>query len=99
VPDATLVVGLTVTPDGAGTMARIMSTPDAHPAMPADDGVPGRSILELCVSEQIVRVRFPSGPEQLEIEASAHWWASGLVSLSSKVVGHHPVPHRQIELE
>jgi hypothetical protein len=98
-PEATLVVGLTVTADGAGMLARILSTPDSHPAMPRDDGVAGRSILELCVSEQIVRVRFPSGPEQLEIEASAHWGASGLVSLSSKVVGHHPVPHRQVELE
>jgi serine/threonine protein kinase len=98
VPEATLVVGFTVTADGVGSMARIVTTPDSHPPMPGDDGVSGRSILELCVSEQVVRVSFPSGPEQLELEASAHWSASGRVSLTPRVVGHRQVPHRQIEL-
>ena len=97
VPEATLVVGLTVTADGVGTMAKILRTPDKHPVMPAD-GVPGRSILEMCASEQIARVPFPTGPEQLEIEATAHWSSTGEVNLSSRVIGHHPVPNRQIEL-
>jgi len=98
VPEATLVVGLTVTADGVGSMARILATPDHHPSVPSDDGVPGRSLLELCVSEQVVRVRFPSGPEQLELEAQVHWAASGQVNVTPRVVGHHQVPRRQIEL-
>jgi serine/threonine protein kinase len=99
VPEAVLVVRLTITPGGVGTMATIVSTPDKHPAMSADDGVSGRSILELCVSEQITRVRFPSGPEQLELEATVHWSSPGKVNLSSSVVGHQPVSQRQIELQ
>ena len=98
VPEATLTVGFTVTADGAAMLTSILRTPDEHPARPTDDGIAGRSALEFCVSEQFVRVRFPPGPEQLEIEASAHWMSSGQVDLSSKVVGRHPVPHRQIEL-
>jgi serine/threonine protein kinase len=98
VSEATLIVGFTVTPDGAGTMTKILSTPDEHPVSQPDDGVAGRSVLELCVSEQFVRVRFPPGPEQLEIEASAHWTSSERVKLSAKVVGHFLVPRRQIEL-
>jgi hypothetical protein len=79
-------------------MATIVSTPDSHPPMPAGGGVPGRSILELCASEQVARVRFPPGPEQLEVEAVAQWSATGGVSLLPRVVGHHPVPLRLIEL-
>ncbi|HEX2691881.1 MAG TPA: protein kinase [Kofleriaceae bacterium] len=98
VPEAILVVGLTITPEGVGTTATIVSTPDKHPVAPTDDGVSGRSILELCVSEQVVRVRFPPGPEQLELEAQVHWWSTGRVTLTSRVVGHHQVPRHQIEL-
>ena len=98
VAEATLVVAISVTPEGAGTMARIVRTPDAHPEIPNGLGVSGRSILELCVSEQIARVRFPAGPEQLEVEATAHWRSPGKVELSSAVV-RHQVPHRQIELQ
>ena len=98
VPEATLVVGISVTPEGAGTMARILRTPDTHPAVPNGFGVSGRSVLEMCVSEQIARVRFPPGPEQLEMEATAHWRSPGKVELSSTVVGRQ-VPHRQMELQ
>jgi hypothetical protein len=98
VPEAVLVIGLTVTPDGIGTMATIVKTPDTHAAVPAGGGEPGRSILELCVSEQIARARFPSGPEQLELEVTAHWWSSGRVDLSSSVVGRQPAAQRRIEL-
>jgi len=97
VPEATLVVRLTVTPDGVGSMARILSTPDAHTVVPTGPGGPGMSMLEFCVSDQIVRVRFPPGPEELEIETTAHWRSPERVELSSAVVGHQ-APHRQIEL-
>ena len=97
-PEATLVVGLTVTPDSAEPQARILSTPDAHPVMPAA-GVPGMSVFELCVSEQLMRVTFPPGAEQLELEVSVHMSAAGQVSLVPKVVGHHLVPRRRVELQ
>jgi serine/threonine protein kinase len=96
VSEATLVVVLTVTPDGIGTLPRITQTPDAHPAVPGD-GVLGMSVLELCVSEQVSRVRFPSGPDQLEVEATV-LWSQGLVNLSPRVLSHQPAPRHAIEL-
>ena len=99
VADATMVVVLAVTPDGTGTMPRVIVTPDAHPAFggAAVDAVLGMSMLELCVSEQVVRVRFPPGPEQLDVEATV-LWSEGLVNLSPRVTGHHPGPRHAIEL-
>ncbi|TMQ06989.1 MAG: hypothetical protein E6J91_36745 [Deltaproteobacteria bacterium] len=94
--DATLVVRLTVSPDGVATTPRIVSTPDQHPAVPGDDG-PGLSLLEMCVSEQIGRVRFPASTEELEVEVAAQW-SQARVKLSCKVVGHRQVPLRRIEL-
>ena len=99
VAEATLVVELSVTPDGVGTLPQVLTTPDKHPAV-AGAGVDaelGMSILEICVSEQIVRVRFPPGPEQLDVEATV-LWSQGLVNLSPRVTGHHPAPRHAIEL-
>ncbi|HEX7842576.1 MAG TPA: serine/threonine-protein kinase [Kofleriaceae bacterium] len=95
--EATLVVRLTVTPDGFGTMPRIASTPDQHPMVAGDDQTPALSSLELCVSAAVVRVRYPSSSEELDVEVTAQW-SNGSVRLSPKVVGHHPVPLRRIEL-
>jgi hypothetical protein len=96
-PEAMLVVDFTVTADGVGTLPRIVTTPDTHSSMPTAGGVPGMSLLELCVSEQLVRVKFPPGPEQLELEVAVNLSVTGQVGLSSKVVEHHPAPHRQVE--
>jgi hypothetical protein len=54
-------------------------------------------MLEFCVSEQIVRVRFPPGPERLDVEATV-LWSQGLVNLSPRVTGHSPGPRHAIEL-
>jgi anti-sigma factor RsiW len=96
VTEATMVVTLTVTPDGIGTMPVVTTTPDAHPPVPGD-GVRGMSLLEYCVSDQIVRVRFPPGPDLLDVEATV-LWAQGLVNLSPRVTGHRPGPRHTIEL-
>jgi serine/threonine protein kinase len=85
---AMLVVGLAITPEGAGTMERIVKTPDHHP--PNDDGVPGRSMLEFCVSEQVVGARFPAGAEQLDVEIAVQW-SPGQVIMVPTVTGHHAV--------
>jgi hypothetical protein len=89
VAEATLVIGLTVTADGQGTMERIISTPDKHP--PNDDGVPGRSMLEFCVSEQIAGAHFSPGPEPIDLEVAVQW-SPGQVHMMPIVHVHPPVP-------
>jgi serine/threonine protein kinase len=96
VSEATLVVGLSVSPNGVGTMATIVSTPDDHSDVPGEAG--GKSLLEMCVSEQITRVRFPSGVDRLDLEVIVEW-SPTMVKLSSNVVRHRPVQGGQIELE
>jgi len=96
VPEATVVVGLTVTPEGAGTEAEIVKSPDTHPAIPG--GASGMSELEMCISDQVAHVRFVPGAELLEVEVTARWWPPGLVSVSPRIVAHRKVPRRQIEL-
>jgi serine/threonine protein kinase len=95
--DATLIIALTITPDGIGTLPRILSTPDEHPE-PAGAGVAdARSILEMCVSEQLTRVRFPSGSELLHVEVALQW-SRGDVAMTPKLLDQQSVPRRQIEL-
>jgi serine/threonine protein kinase len=97
VSDATLIVALTITPDGIGTLPRILSTPDEH-ALPAGAGAEvARSILEMCVSEQLTRVRFPTSTELLHVEVTFQW-SRGEVEMTPKLLEHRPVPRGQIEL-
>jgi cell division protein FtsB len=98
VSEATLVVGLTVAPNGVGAMATIVSTPDDHPDPPGEDAVSGKSALELCVSEQVTRVHFPSGTDRLDLEVIIEW-SPAMVKLSSNVVHHQRVQGGPIELE
>jgi serine/threonine protein kinase len=91
--DATIVVGVTVNPEGAGTGPRILSTPDDHP--PGDER--GMSILEMCVSEQVRRLRFPRSSEELEVEETIQW-SQGRITVSPKVVGHRLVATGRIEM-
>jgi TolA-binding protein len=94
--EATLVVALTVTPDGIGSTPTIVSTPDSHPV--ADDGVPAKSALEYCASERIAAVRYPLGSELLDVVVTAQW-SPGQVALAPAIKGRHQMPHRQIELQ
>jgi len=94
--EAAMVVGLTVTPDGLGTLPRILSTPDQHTAAPG--GEHGMSMLEQCVSEQIARARFTPGTAQLDIDATVLWSASR-VKLYPKTVGQRQAPRSQIEMQ
>jgi serine/threonine protein kinase len=94
--DATVVVRVTVTPDGAGTSPRIVSTPDQHADPPRGDAA-GMSILEMCVSEQVARLRFPRSSQELEIEETL-LWSQGRVTPLSRIVGHREVAAGRIEL-
>jgi hypothetical protein len=94
--DAMVVVRVTVTPDGKGTSPRIVSTPDEHVIAPGSDAS-GMSALEMCVSEQVARLRFPRSSQELEIEETL-LWSKGRVSVLPRIVGHREVPTGQIEL-
>jgi serine/threonine protein kinase len=94
--DATIVVHVTVTPDGAGTSPRIVSTPDQHPTSSHGDAA-GMSMLEMCVSEQVARLRFPRSSQELEIEETL-LWSHGKVTLLPRIVGHREVSAGRIEL-
>jgi serine/threonine protein kinase len=95
-PSATLVIGLTVTPDGRGTLPKILSTPDYHRAAPGG-AVSGKTALERCVSEQIARAKFPATASPSEIVASI-LWSAGRVTLYPMVVGHRMARGGSIEL-
>jgi serine/threonine-protein kinase len=94
--DATMVVRVTVTPLGVGTLPRITSTPDSH-ASTLKDGGGGMSMLEMCVSEQVGRLRFPASDSELDIEETIRW-SQGRVALAPKIVGYREVPLGRIEL-
>jgi hypothetical protein len=93
--DASLVVALTVTPDGIGSTPTIVSTPDTHPA--TGDGVAAKSVLEYCASEQIAKARFPPSSELLDVEVTAQW-SPGQVVLTPRITSRRQGPHRPIEL-
>jgi hypothetical protein len=43
-------------------------------------------MLRLCVAESITRVKFPKGPETLDLDVFVHWDA-GIISVSPRVTG------------
>jgi hypothetical protein len=94
--DATLVVRLTVTPDGVGTLPVVLASPDEHPILDGERSERGPSILELCASEQLARVPFPPGPDMLEAEVTVRW-SPGRVTLSARVVGRRPAQRHAID--
>jgi hypothetical protein len=77
-------------------MPRIVRSPDAHPPVPGD-AAPGMSLLEMCVADQVSRLKFPRSSEELQVEETIRW-SQGKVALSPKITGHHEVPLRRIEL-
>jgi serine/threonine protein kinase len=97
VSEATLIIALTVTPDGVGTMPRILSTPDEHP-MSSPDGAPAAmSLLEHCVSEQLARVRYPRGLDRLEVEVTFQWSPDG-VEMTPHVRDRQQAPRGRVDL-
>jgi serine/threonine protein kinase len=75
--DADMQIELTVSADGIGHSAKTTSGPDSP-------------ILRLCVAESISRVRFPTGPEHLDLVVNVGWdGVVGGVTVSARVVGRH----------
>ncbi len=81
--DANLMVRLTVGPDGM-----------AHSSVATGEESPS---LRWCVEQAVGRVKFPDGPEQLDVEVGVQW-SQGFMNLSPRVVGHRPVAGTTIDL-
>ena len=81
--EANLTVRLTVGADGV-----------AHSSVATGEASPS---LRWCVEQAIGRVKFPTGPEQLDLEVVVGW-SQGLMNLSPRVVGHRTVAGSTIDL-
>jgi serine/threonine protein kinase len=51
-------------------------------------GVDDEAVLQPCVALAMERIKYPPGPEQLDLEVAVSW-SEGQVILSPRVVGHH----------
>jgi serine/threonine protein kinase len=81
--EANMLVRLTVNPDGV-----------SHSATASGESSPS---LRLCLELAVVRIRFPSGPEQLDVEVQVGW-AEGVLNLSPRIVGRREAPRSNIDL-
>jgi serine/threonine protein kinase len=77
VGDADMLVRMTVGADGIGHSSQTAAGPDSP-------------MLRLCVAEAIARVRFPKGPETLDLDVFVHW-SAGMISISPRVTGRKKV--------
>jgi len=82
--EANMLVRLTVNPDGVSHSAT--ATGEASPS------------LRLCLELAVVRIRFPGGPEQLDVEVGVGW-AEGVLNLSPRIVGRRTGPRSTIDLQ
>jgi serine/threonine protein kinase len=81
--DADVVVRLSVRGDGIG-----MSPAATGPDSPS---------LKFCVQSAIAGVKFPTGPEILDLEVAVGW-SQGMLSVSPRVVGHHEASRGLLDL-
>jgi serine/threonine protein kinase len=82
--DAELVVKLAITPDGVGQDAVAQGEIDYR-----RDGtqVPAHGELSSCVEVDVAAVRFPTGPEGLQVDVQVAWTSSGIVNTSARITG------------
>src|SRR5262249_48913300 len=76
--EANLVVHMTVNADGTAHSAKATGMENISVVVP------------FCVERALERVKFPTGPEQLDLEVRVVW-SEGQLILSPMVVGHHTV--------
>ncbi|NVB82652.1 MAG: protein kinase [Kofleriaceae bacterium] len=74
VRDADVVVMLSVTPDGVGysASAKGMESPSTR----------------LCLESALTQVRYPTGPDALDVRIDIAW-LSGNLDMTARIVGHH----------
>ena len=82
--DADMLVRMTVGADGIGHSSTTYSGPESP-------------MLRLCVAEAIGRVKFPLGPETLDLDVFVHWDA-GIITVSPRVTGRRKVMPNAFDL-
>jgi len=82
--EANMVVRLTVNSDGI-----------SHSAVASGESSPS---LKLCLEFAAGRIKFPSGPEQLELEVLVGW-AEGVLNLSPRITGRRDAPRSNLDLQ
>ena len=75
--NANLIVRLSVGPDGAGSDA-------------SASGIDSPS-LQLCVADAFARLRYPHGPQLLDLEVQVAW-TGGALAMSGRITGYHDAP-------
>jgi len=78
-------------------MVRLVVGPDGVAHSSVATGEPSPS-LRWCVEQAIGRVKFPPGPDQLDVEVGVGW-SSGMMNLSPRVVRKRPVSGAAIDLQ
>ncbi|HEU0029817.1 MAG TPA: protein kinase [Kofleriaceae bacterium] len=81
--DADMLVKLTVTPEGAGHSSTATG--------------PDSEFLRLCVAEAIERVKYPTGPEVLDLEVNIQW-SEGLLNTAARIVARRNSPTSILDL-
>ena len=81
--DADMLVRLTVTMEGSGHSSTATG--------------PDSSFLRLCVAESIARVKYPPGPDLLDLEVNIQW-SEGLLNLAARVVAKRQAPRSILDL-
>jgi len=82
--EANMIVRLTVNADGV-----------PHSATASGESSPS---LRLCLELAVVRIKFPSGPEHLDVEVQVGW-AEGVLNLSPRITGRRDAPRSNLDLQ
>jgi hypothetical protein len=81
--DVDMTVSLKVTPDGVGHSSAATG--------------PDSPFLRLCVGEALERVKYPPGPDELELEVSVQW-SAGLLNQAPRIVQRRHSPNNLQDL-
>jgi eukaryotic-like serine/threonine-protein kinase len=77
--DSDVLVALDVAPDGTAMTVEAKG-----------DDIARSPSLKFCVESAIERVQYPAGREALDLSVAIAWTEPNMVSMSARVVGHHP---------
>ena len=98
-PDADLVLQLVINADGtAHSASSTMRTSADHLCPVLEARCNDSPSLRLCIEAAVSRVKFPAGPEQLELEVLVGW-SQGLRHVTPRVLGRRTGPRGTIDLD
>jgi serine/threonine protein kinase len=81
----------------ANMIVRLTVNADGIPHSASANGESSLS-LRLCLELAVVRIKFPSGPEQLDVEVQVGW-AAGVLNLSPRITGRRDAPRSNLDLQ